>query len=148
MAAVSPSTSKAFAARLTAIALRRLPSALSLSQIPCPRFSGCSLMALVTKVASTAPRLFQTSSVQRLKSQQIAGDDIQRQHFVVELQLLTLLFAPSAMREVLLLLLLTSVVQQRNHRSVRGSAGVAGPNVHPSWQQYRSPRTLHRRHPV
>ena len=46
------------------------------------------------------------------------------------------------------LLLLTSVVQQRNHRSVRGSAGVAGPDVHPSWQQYRSPRTLPGRHPV
>ena len=35
----------------------------------------------------------------------------------------------------------------RNHRSVRGSAGVAGPDVHPSWQQYRSPRTLPGRHP-
>jgi len=68
--------------RLTAIALRRLP-ALSLSQIPQgPRFSGCSLMAMVTKVASTAPASFidaQRSAPE--ESQQIAGDDIQCQYF-------------------------------------------------------------------
>ncbi|MGQ7189815.1 hypothetical protein ACUODJ_47750, partial [Escherichia sp. HC-CC] len=36
---------------------------------------------------------------------------------------------------------------KKGHRSVRGSAGVAGPDVHPSWQQYRLPRTLPDRHP-
>ncbi|MDI5349438.1 hypothetical protein MJL48_31400, partial [Salmonella enterica subsp. enterica serovar Kentucky] len=39
-AAFSPSTSNAWVARLTATALRKLPSALLFSQMPCPRFIG------------------------------------------------------------------------------------------------------------
>ncbi len=88
-------------------------------------------MALVTKVASTPPPL---SDAQRSAPEESADRwrDIQRQHFVVELQLLTLLFVLSNARSS------SAVVADfscsaTEHRSVRGSAGVAGPDVHPSW---------------
>ncbi len=98
------------------------------SQIPCPRFSGCSLMALVTKWRQLPSPL---SDAQRSAPEEsaIAGDDIQRQHFVVELQLLTR-FSPISNARSSSAVVADFSCQQRNHRSVRGSAGVAGPDVH------------------
>ncbi len=82
-------------------------------------------MALGRKWRQLPPLL---SDAQRSapESQQIAGDDIQRQHFVVELQL-SLCFSPISNARSSSAVVADSVVQQRNHRSVRGSAGVAGP---------------------
>ncbi len=92
-------------------------------------------MALVTKVASTAPAF---SDAQRSAPEESADRwrRYPRQHFVVELQLLTLLFAHQQWRSSSAVVADFSCSATESSL-IRGSAGVAGPDVHPSWQQYR-----------
>ncbi len=95
-------------------------------------------MALVTKVASTAPASFR----QQRSAPEESADRWRRypaSAFVVELQLLTLLFAHQQCAKF------SAVVADFSCSATESSlstwaAGVAGPDVHPSWQQYRSPR--------
>ncbi len=98
------------------------------------------MMALVTKVASTAP-----ASFRRAASAPEESADRWRRYpasaFRCELQLLTLLFAHQQCAKFFCCVADFSCSATESSLSTWVS-WLAGPDVHPSWQQYRSPRTL------